>query len=142
SLPQPPWFVDVTDEVGLQFTHDPGPIDGTYFMPQSIGSGAALLDLGNEGRLSIYLLHNGGPRSPSKNRLFQQQPDGRFKDISAGSGLDFAGYCMGVAVGDVNNDGLPDLYVSEYDGGRLFLNRGQGRFEEARGSGIDKQLWG
>jgi enediyne biosynthesis protein E4 len=139
---QPPWFVDVTQEVGLDFVHDPGPIDGSYFMPQSLGSGAALFDFDNDGRLDIYLLQNGGPRSHSKNRLFQQQPDGHFKDVSAGSGLDFAGYCMGVAIGDVNNDGLPDVYVSEYMGGRLFLNRGQGRFEEAIASGIDKQIWG
>ncbi|HEV2972249.1 MAG TPA: CRTAC1 family protein [Pirellulales bacterium] len=111
-------------------------------MPQCIGSGAALFDFDNDGRLGIYLLQNGGPHSPSKNRLFRQQPDGRFKDVSAGSGLDFAGHCMGVAVGDVNNDGLPDVYVSEYMGGRLFLNRGQGHFEEVTASGIDKQIWG
>jgi enediyne biosynthesis protein E4 len=139
---QPPWFMDVTQQVGLDFIHDPGPIDGSYFMPQIVGSGAALFDFDNDGRLDIYLLQNGGPRSPSKNRLFQQQPGGHFKDVSAGSGLDFAGYCMGVAVGDVNNDGLPDVYVSESMGGRLFLNRGHGRFEEVTASGIDKQIWG
>src|SRR5262249_25939723 len=48
SMPaRPPWFVDVTEQVGLDFTHDPGPIDGTYFMPQSTGSGGALLDIEN-----------------------------------------------------------------------------------------------
>jgi enediyne biosynthesis protein E4 len=141
-ISRPPWFMDVTQEVELNLIHDPGPIDGSYFMPQIIGSGAALFDFDNDGRLGIYLLQNGGPRSASKNRLFRQQPDGHFKDVSAGSGLDFAGYCMGVAVGDVNNDGLPDVYVSEYQGGRLFLNRGHGRFEEAITSGIDKQIWG
>ncbi len=135
------WFKDVTDEVGLDFTQDPGPIDGSYFLPQIMGSGAALVDLEGDGRLAIYLLQNGGPQSKSKNRLFQRQADGRYKDMSAGSGLDFAGYCMGVAVGDVNNDGLPDLYVSEYGGGRLFLNRGHGRFEEVHG-GIGPQIWG
>jgi hypothetical protein len=132
----------VTDGSGLDFIHDPGPVDGTYFMPQSIGSGAALLDFEGTGRLGIYLLQNGGPQSKSKNRLFRQTPDGRFQDIGAGSGLDFAGYCMGVAVGDVNNDGLPDVYVSEYMGGRLFLNRGGGRFEEVRDGGVDAQIWG
>ncbi len=140
---QPPWFTDVTAEVGLDFTHDPGPLDGKYFLPQIIGSGAALFDFDNDGRLDIYLLQNGGPRSGSKNKLFRQRPDGHFEDVSAGSGLDFAGHCMGVAVGDVNNDGLPDLYVSEYGGGRLFLNRGRGRFEEAgKESGIDNPMWG
>jgi hypothetical protein len=138
----PPWFTDVTAEVGLEFTHDPGPIDGGYFMPQIIGSGAALFDFDNDGRLDILLLQNGGPKSSSKNKLYHQQADGRFKDVSAGSGLDFAGYCMGVAVGDVNNDGLPDLYISEYNGGRLFLNQGNGRFQEFKDSGIDNAMWG
>jgi len=137
-----PWFADVTREVGLDFVHDPGPIDGKYFMPQSIGSGAALIDFDNSGRLGIYLLQNAGPKSASKNRLYRQEPDGHFTDISAGSGLDFADYCMGVAVGDVNNDGLPDVYISAYSGGRLCLNKGQGRFEEVRESGIDQQIWG
>src|SRR5437868_11334952 len=76
----PPWFADVTDESGLDFTHDPGPIDGTFFMPQSMGSGAAIFDFNNDGKLGIYLLQNGGPGSASKNRLFAQQHDGRFKD--------------------------------------------------------------
>ncbi len=138
----PAWFADVTDEVGLDFTHDPGPLDGTYFMPQSMGSGAALFDFDNDGRLDIYLIQNGGPKSGSKNKLFQQQPDGRFKDVSAGSGLDVTGFGMGVAVADVNNDGLPDAYVSEYAGGRLFLNQGGGKFTEVKQSGIDAQIWG
>src|SRR5438132_8287012 len=85
---QPSWFRDVTAEVGLHFTHDPGPIDGTYFMPQIIGSGAALFDFDNSGRLGIYLLQNGGPKSGSKNKLFRQRPDGRFVGVSAGAGLD------------------------------------------------------
>jgi hypothetical protein len=138
---QPAWFADVTADVGLDFTHDAGPIDGTFFMPQIIGSGAALVDLDNDGRLDILLLQNGGPKG-AKNKLFRQDGKGRFTDVSAGSGLDFAGYCMGVAVADVNNDGLPDVYISEYHGGRLFLNRGNGKFEEAKASGIDNPNWG
>lgn len=141
------WFTDVTEEVELNFLHDPGPLDGSYFMPQSIGSGAGVIDLNNDGKLAIYLVHNAGPNSASKNRLYERMADGRYRDISAGSGLDFAGYSMGVAVADVNNDGLPDVYVSEYRGGRLFLNRGAGadgrtRFEEVKASGIGEQVWG
>src|SRR5205823_9559927 len=96
----PPWFVDVTAESGLNFVHDAGPV-GSYFMPQIVGSGAAVFDFDNDGRLDLYLLQNGGPNSTSKNRLFRQEADGRFTDVSAGSGLDIAGYGMGVAVGDV-----------------------------------------
>ncbi|HVS40282.1 MAG TPA: VCBS repeat-containing protein, partial [Gemmataceae bacterium] len=97
----PGWFEDVSDRVGLDFTHDPGPTDGKYFFPQIMGSGGALFDFDNDGRLDVLLLQNAGPNSPAKNKLFKQLPDGRFQDVSAGSGLDFAGYNMGVAVGDV-----------------------------------------
>src|SRR5947199_80036 len=56
----PPWFVDATDEVGLHFVHDAGPA-GAYFMPQLMGSGAALFDFDNDGLLDLYLIQNGGP---------------------------------------------------------------------------------
>jgi hypothetical protein len=136
-----PWFADVTAELGLDFTHDAGPIDDVFFMPQIIGSGAAVFDFDNDGKIDILLLQNGGP-SGAKNKLFQGQADGKFKDISTGSGLDFAGFCMGVAVADVNHDGLPDVYVSEFGGGKLLLNKGGGTFEEIKNSGIDKNIWG
>src|SRR5947209_4107895 len=109
-----PWFEDVTARVGLDFVHDPGPLDGSYFLPQIIGSGAALFDCDNDGRLDIYLVQNGGPNSTAKNQLFRQRDDGTFEDISAGSGLDVAGYGMGVAIGDVNNDGWPDVVLTEF----------------------------
>src|SRR5260370_645669 len=82
---------DVTAEAGLDFVHDAGPV-GTYFMPQIIGSGAALFDFNNDGLLDILLLQGAGPKSGSKNRLFQQMPGGKFKDVSSGCGLDFAGF--------------------------------------------------
>jgi hypothetical protein len=122
----PPWFQDVTDEVGLDFVHDPGPV-GTYFFPQLMGSGAALFDFDNDGRLDIYLVQNAGPGSRSVNRLLRQGPDGRFVDVSAGSGLDVTGYGMGVAIADVNNDGWPDVFLTEYGRVRLFLNNGDGK---------------
>jgi hypothetical protein len=96
-------------------------------MPQMIGSGAALFDFDGDGRLDIYLLQNGGPKG-AHNQLYRQREDGRFEDVSAGSGLDIAGYNMGVAVGDVNNDGRPDVLVTQYPGVKLFINQGNGRF--------------
>jgi hypothetical protein len=139
----PPWFTDVTREVGLDFLHDPGPSPERYFMPQSIGSGAALFDFDNDGRLDLYLIQNGGPESRSTNRLFHQLPDGRFEDVSTGSGLDIAGYGMGVAVGDINNDGWPDVLVTEYGRVRLFLNNGNGTFTDiTKEAGLDNPHWG
>jgi hypothetical protein len=139
---EPPWFQEITADVGLRFTHDAGPIDDRYFLPQIIGSGAALFDFDNDGRLDILLLQNGGPDSSSRHRLFRQGPDGRFTDVSAGSGLDVAGHGMGVAIGDVNNDGWPDVLITQYRGVRLFLNNGNGTFTDVtRQAGLDNPLW-
>ncbi len=138
----PPWFQDVTAEVDLVFVHDAGPT-GAYFMPQIMGSGAAFLDFDNDGRLDIFLIQNGGPDSGSTNRLYKQMANGQFKDVSKGSGLDVAGYGMGVAVGDVNNDGWVDVVVTEFGATRLFLNQKDGTFREiTREAGIDNPLWG
>jgi hypothetical protein len=144
----PVWFEDVTERVGLRFRHDAGP-GGDHRMPLIMGSGGAMLDVDNDGRLDLYLLHNGGPGSKARNQLYRQRPDGTFEDTSAGSGLDIAGYGMGVAVGDVDNDGWVDVYVSQYGGGRLFRNRGKdgkGRwlgFEEVtRAAGVEQPRWG
>jgi hypothetical protein len=138
----PPWFREVSEEVGLRFIHQAGPT-GCYFLPQIIGSGAALFDYDNDGRLDVYLLQNGGPDSAATNRLFHQGPDGHFTDVSAGSGLDIAGYNMGVAIGDVNNDGFPDVLVTQYGGVKLFLNNGNGTFTDVtKEAGLDSPLWG
>src|SRR5262245_7624905 len=138
----PPWFADVTAEVGLDFVHDPGPV-GHFFMPQIMGSGAALFDFDGDGRLDLYLLQSAGPESKSANRLYRQGPDGRFTDASKGSGLDYAGYCTGRAFGDLTNSGRADLVVTEYGGLRLFLNNGNGTFTDvSKGSGLDSVLWG
>jgi hypothetical protein len=141
EAPAAPWFEDATDAVGLTFTHDPGP-GGTYPLFQIVGSGAALFDYDNDGRLDAYLLQNAGPRSAAKNRLFHQKADGTFEDVSAGSGLDVAGFGMGVAIGDVNNDGWPDVVLTEYRAIRLFLNNGNGTFTEVTGpAGLDTVHW-
>ena len=139
----PAWFEDITERSGLRFTHDAGRSPETYFFPKVIGSGAAFFDFDNDGRLDVYLVQNGGPESTSTNRLFHQLPDGTFEDVSAGSGLDVAGYGMGVAVGDVNNDGLPDVLLTEYGRVRLFLNQGGGKFRDVTAqAGLDNPHWG
>ncbi len=140
------FFADITDEVGLHFLHHPG-VDGTYFMPEISGSGAAFLDYDNDGDLDIYLL-NGSPRdtpgkTPWKNRLFRQNGKGIFEDVTDSSGLGDPGYGMGVAVGDLDNDGDLDVYISNYGPDALYFNNGDGTFHERyRQAGIGNPAWG
>jgi hypothetical protein len=136
----PDWFEDVTEQVGLHFVHDPGPT-GTYFMPQSMGSGCAFI-VDGDGTLYVYLLQGAGPDSKSVNRLYRKMPDGKFSDVTEGSGLGVPGYNVGVAVADVNNDGLPDVLVTQYGGVKLFLNLGGGHFEDVTAeAGLSNPLW-
>src|SRR5262249_8973037 len=109
----PVWFEDVSASLGLDFHHDAGPGED-YRLPLIMGSGGAFLDANGDGLLDVYLVHNGGPKG-KRNQLFLQQKDGTFKDSSTGSGLDVAGFGMGVAVGDFDNDGWVDVYVSQYE---------------------------
>ncbi len=134
-------FDDISQTSGLRFVHDPGPLDPFYFMPQIVGSGGAFLDANDDGRLDILLLSNGGPKG-RPNALYLQTPEGTFRDCSAGSGIDFSGYGMGCAVGDVNNDGLVDLAITEYGKLHLLLNQGDGKFAPAADSGVKSLLWG
>jgi len=138
----PVWFEDVTDRVGVDFIIDTGPTD-TYFMPQLVGSGCAAYDLDGDGRPDLLFLTNGGPHSTSKNKLYRQRPDGTFEDVSAGSGLDFAGHNMGIAIGDFDNDGKPDVLITQYTGVRLFRNLGGMKFQDVtEAAGIHDPLWG
>lgn len=136
------WLVEVTDQIGLNFQHDAGPTDGSHFLPQIIGSGCAIFDLDGDNRLDLLFINNGGPQG-RRNQVFRQNPDGRFSDVSRGSGLDVSGYGMGVAVGDVDNDGRPDVLLTRYESTSLFLNQGNGRFlDRTRESSIDNPHWG
>jgi len=133
------WFMDISAASGLDFTH----IAGTnYFMPDQVGSGIALFDYDGDGRLDAYLVQNGGPRSSARNQLFHQELDGKFKNVSDGSGLDVSGRGMSAIAGDVNNDGRPDIVLTEYGATRLFLNLGSGKFREVtREAGLDNPRW-
>ena len=132
----------MTDRVGLNFVHDPGDVT-KFHMYQCVGSGCAIADLDGDGRPDLVLLTNAGPDSKSTNKLFRQKADGTFEDVSAGSGLDFPGLYMGVAVGDVNNDGRPDLVVTQVNGTRLLLNLGGMKFADVTAeAGVVNPMWG
>jgi hypothetical protein len=140
QLPQP-WFRNVSPDRHLDTINDPGP-HGSYFMPQSMGTGAALLDADGDGRLDIYLLNAGGPDSNATNQLFLQMENGDFRNASAGSGCDLRATCCGVAVGDVDQDGRVDLCISGYGMLSLLLNEGHGHFRDVSGeSGLINDDW-
>ena len=135
------WFEDVTVRSGVAFTHV-AEVSGNYLFSESIGSGAAFLDFDNDGRLDVYLIHNVGASSTARNRLFHQEANGHFSDVSAGSGLDVVGHGNGIAVGDLNNDGLPEVLITELERVRLFLNAGQGRFiDVTAAAGLTNEHW-
>ncbi len=122
------WFREESQTWGVQEVHDAGPFDDAYLMPQILGSGIALFDADQDGRLDLLVLNNGGPRG-NPNRLYLQKTPGRFELAPAGHGLDYAAFCMGVAVGDLNRDGRLDLLITEYpssesQGARVWMNLG------------------
>ena len=142
------FLTEITAQSQLLFIHDPA-VDGNYYMPESIGSGAAFLDYDNDGDLDVYLL-NGAEHgrikkypTPLKNRLFRQEADGIFQDVTEESGMGDSGYGMGVAVGDIDNDGDVDVYIANDGPDALYRNNGDGTFTNITSSaGINNPDWG
>ena len=135
-------FVDVTSRLGINFQYRSSHTSRKYLL-ETMGAGVALFDYDNDGRLDIFLV-NGAPLGdptpkgtiPQKtgpeywNRLYHQKPDGTFEDVTERAGLQGVGYGMGVAVGDYDNDGFEDLYVTAYGGNKLYHNNGNGTFTD------------
>jgi enediyne biosynthesis protein E4 len=134
------WFVDDTDAWGLDFRQSNG-ADGSLQLPEIMGGGVVLWDYDGDGDLDAFLV-NCGTGKDEVHRLYRQDEHGRFVDATAGSGLGVGGRGMGAAVGDIDNDGHPDLYVTAYGPDRLFRNRGDGTFEDITAqAGIDVPGW-
>lgn len=141
------WFTDITEEVGLDFIHETG-ATGKLYMPEIMASGAALFDYDNDDDLDIFLLtgHKGLPKKEiddaPPNRLYRQESNGHFTDVTTESGLTNRAYSMGVAIGDIDNDGDVDMYITNYSLDRLYRNRGDGTFEDiTNSSGIHVERW-
>ena len=133
-------LTDVTATAGIQFQHNSGAYGGKL-LPETLGSGCAFLDYDADGWQDVLLINGmdwpGHKRQRSTLRLYHNNRNGTFTDVTKNAGLDVEMYGMGVAVGDYNNDGFPDLFISCVGQSRLFRNTGKGTFVEVtRSSGL------
>ena len=154
-----PIFREVAQHTGLKFQHYNG-MSGKFYLPEITGSGGALFDFDNDGDLDVYLVQgnvlepNTTPGNtlfpwrsaePPRGRLFRNDLKSRqltFTDLTQQSGIVATGYGMGAAVGDINNDGLPDLYLSNLGSNQMYLNKGDGTFVDVtKESGTDDPRW-
>jgi hypothetical protein len=156
GVAEPPVFRDVAAEVGLAFRHYNG-ATGRHYMPEIMGPGVALFDYDNDGDLDIYLvqgttLDHNKPLNPTPanwkpgNRLFRnllaETGELKFIDVTEKAGVGNIGYGMGVAVGDYDNDGFLDLYVTNFGRNALYHNNGDGTFADVTAqAGVEDSSW-
>src|ERR1700722_20931899 len=148
---------EVRTPSGILFVHQNSPTSNKYLI-ETMGGGVALLDYNNDGRLDIFLVNSGDLSSPMPeradfhrslpkywNRLYRQNTDGTFTDVTKAAGLADAGnqnYGMGVAVGDYDNDGNVDIYVTNYGRNTLYHNNGDGTFTDVTAkAGVEAGGW-
>jgi len=127
-------FEEIAQASGIAaFQHSDGS-SGRKFLVEQMGSGAAIFDYDGDGWPDIYLC-SGAPLpgykgSKPQNRLFRNKHDGTFEDVTEKAGVACGKYCIGVAIGDYNNDGHPDIYVTGFGGNTLYRNNGDGTFTD------------
>ena len=149
--------LDAAHPPGLDFVHRNSPTSQKYLI-ETMGGGVALLDYNNDGLLDVFFVNSGRLDDPVKlparfsraepaywNRLYRQNPDGSFSDVTKAAGLDRAGdgnYGMGVATGDYDNDGFTDIYVTSYGRNVLYHNNGDGTFADVTArAGVEGGGW-
>ncbi len=140
------WFTEISAKAGIDFVHEAGPA-GLYLLPEIMGSGNALFDYDLDGDLDLFLV-NSGPDSREASTgerghgLYQQNPDGSFADRSKVAGIQRKGYGMGATIGDIDNDGDLDLFITNFGLDTLYRNNGDGTFTDITGpAGIGGNAW-
>jgi len=133
----PGHFTDITTSAGIHFVHDNGAFGGKY-LPESLGPGCAFIDYDNDGYPDILLVNGenwpGHPRTASTLKLYHNNGNGTFTDVTAKAGLAVSLYGLGVAVGDYDNDGYDDIFITALGQSRLFRNNGNGTFTDVTAS--------
>jgi len=128
-----PTFTDVTAAAGVRFHHENGAF-GKKYLPETMGSGVAIFDADGDGWPDLFFVNSktwpGQPATPSAPALYRNNHNGTFTDVTAASGLNATVYGMGVSVGDFDNDGKPDVYVTAVGGNHLYRNLGGMKFAD------------
>src|SRR5688572_8757934 len=127
-------FTDITSAAGIDFVHYNGAA-GEKLLPETMGGGVGFLDFDNDGDQDLIFVnssdwHWNKPTRTTTPALYRNEGAGKFQDVTQGSGLDVSSYGMGVAVGDYDNDSLPDVFLTGVGQSKLFHNEGAGRFRE------------
>ena len=126
-------FQDITAKAGIHFVHNNGAF-GKKFLPETVGPGVAFIDYDNDGWPDIFLANGtdwpGHGQKHTTPKLYHNNHDGTFTDVTHKAGLDIEMYGIGVAVGDYDNDGHDDLFITAYGQSRLFHNNGNGTFTD------------
>src|SRR5580704_13031089 len=131
----------------INWTHSNGR-SPEWYLPETVGAGCGFLDFDNDGWMDIYLVNSGPcdfytPPRPLRNALYRNNRDGTFSDVTEKAGVLGNAYGMGVAVGDYDADGLPDLYVTQYPRSILYHNNGDGTFTNVTAkAGVAAPGWG
>lgn len=140
GLPFRARFTDVAASAGLNAPVIYGPVNHMDYILESMGCGVAFIDYDNDGWLDIFLLsgtRRGGPVKDATNRLYKNNRDGTFSDVTEKAGLVGQGWACGVTVGDYNNDGFDDLFITCWPQNILYRNNGDGTFTDVtRSAGL------
>jgi hypothetical protein len=146
AVPVSPFrFTEIAQQAGIDFVHVSGMTEAKHF-PTAYGSGVAMFDYDNDGKLDLYFATMTflppGKVKCGPNRLYRNLGGNRFQDATTTSGLGYAGFCHGIVVGDIDNDGDQDVFLCNYGSNVLYLNNGDGTFADiSRSAGIDRSGW-